>query len=166
MLLQCFVPGALSQMSSADQSGHSAAGSVSTAASNPSQPLCPPSSAGTACPGVHPGSSLETFQHPGACSSVQEELHNTWCLYPQPARSFVLFLPAFVNSSDRCVQPLNTTPYFSLPSLLSWHNAVSSSSFNPNELPSAYDYRVPLPVVCTVSSLTLSFTSCTAISLA
>lgn len=132
----------------------------------PIQPLCLPSSVGRAYRGVRPGSSPETFQHPGACSSVQGELHNTWCLYTQPARSFVLLLPAFVNSSDHCVQPLKTMPYFSLPSLLSWHNSVSSSSFNPNELPSAYDYRVALPVACTVSSLTVSFTSCAAISLA
>lgn len=42
LLLQCFVPGAVSQMSSADQSGHGAASSISTAASNPSSPCASP----------------------------------------------------------------------------------------------------------------------------
>lgn len=95
---------------------------------------------------------------------MQEEPHTTQCLYAQPAPSFMLLLPAFVDSSDHYIQPLKMMPYFSLsslPSQLSWHDTASNSSFNPNELASAYDYRVALPVACTVSSLTVSFTSCT-----
>lgn len=119
--------------------------------------------------GSHSGSSLGTSQHPSACSTTREELRNTQCLHTQSAWSSMLLLSAFVNSSDYYIQPLKILTYFSLsslPSLCSWHDAASNSSFNPKKLPSANDGMVALLVACTVSSLPLSFTSCVAINLA
>lgn len=175
LLLQCFVPPSLvpsAGLALLVQAGHGACQQWgSTAASRALQcPCASPALLGRTCPWwCSSGQLPKPFQHPGACSLVQEELHNTRCLHIQPARSCMLLLPAFVNSSDRYSQPLEIMPYFSLsslPSLLSWRNTVSNSSFNPNKLPPAYDYRVALPVAHTVSSLTVSFTSCVAISLA
>lgn len=124
--------------------------------------------AAAACGGIQSGSSLETFQHPSACGTTQEELHNTSCLHTQSARSFMVLLSAFIRWSALYIQPLRILTDLSLSSLLSlvsWHNTVSNSPLNPKKLPSANDYGVALLVACTVSPLTV-FTSCVAISLA
>lgn len=86
-------------------------------------------------------------------------VHSTRCLHTHSAWNLMQLSPAFVSSSHYCIQPLKVLSYFSpssLPSLLSWHNTVSISSFNTKKLPSANDYPVALLVACTVSPLFLS----------